>query len=185
MASRPLNRVGIDDLEARFRGSRDDVSALVELEGELKHRNTPRAARLAGLVQRRLAELRRGDASGGRTSSALQPKRPASLTRRVDPSDTTAPTKFGLGISVSQSDHLRLLAAMRATFTAEGEILARWGMTESLDAQIQEAVLGMIRERLSTSSMPDGRGLEDLNRDVARLAHLRSQRTDQSHRGVV
>lgn len=186
MARRPLDSMGVEQLEVRFKDSQHDAVALTELENELTHRKTQRAAKLAGLVRKRLAELRRGKAAVGGAGQVPPPKPSVPLTREVESvgATTSGSPRFGLGISVSPKEHLRLLEAIRRTFTDEGEILARWGMTELLDPQIQEAVLGMIRARLTQGSMPDGRGLADLDRDVDQLKVIRSRRSSQSQRGV-
>lgn len=42
--------------------------------------------------------------------------------------------------------------SLRATFTLEGEILARWGMTPDLPAEIEKVVFDMWRRLLSTYS---------------------------------
>ncbi len=59
------------------------------------------------------------------------------------------------------------LALLRKTFTAEAEILARWGMTPGLPADARAAVVAWWRSRLT--SVPDamGRTIDALERDLA------------------
>lgn len=59
--ARPLMQNGIAQLEALFAASTTDVKALKQLEGELKHRQVPRAVNLLAEVQAALRKTAKAD----------------------------------------------------------------------------------------------------------------------------
>jgi hypothetical protein len=58
------------------------------------------------------------------------------------------------------------LALLRTTFTAEAEILARWGMTPGLPADARAAVVAWWRSRLNRVPDAMGRTIDALDRDL-------------------
>ena len=62
------------------------------------------------------------------------------------------------------------LALLRTTFTAEAEILAKWGMTPALPAEGRDRVASWWRTRLGRDSDAMGRSVDALERDLVLLA---------------
>ena len=62
------------------------------------------------------------------------------------------------------------LALLRTTFTAEAEILAKWGITPSLPADARATVVAWWRSRLTRVPDAMGRTIEVLDRDLAAVA---------------
>jgi hypothetical protein len=64
---------------------------------------------------------------------------------------------------------------LRSTFTIEGEILARWGMTSSMPPEIEAQVLSSWRKSLEQGSVDSlGRSIVSLEEDLKRLAEERA-----------
>jgi hypothetical protein len=64
---------------------------------------------------------------------------------------------------------------LRATFTIEAEILARWGMTSSMPPEIEAQVFSSWRKSLKKNSDDDlGRSIVSLEEDMKRLAEERA-----------
>lgn len=63
---------------------------------------------------------------------------------------------------------------LRATFTLEAELLARWGMTPLLPTDLQNLVFEEWRKKLNASTEGFDRTLETLKRDRARIAQERA-----------
>jgi hypothetical protein len=83
----------------------------------------------------------------------------------------TAPTAEG-GSSGSVGD--AALSRLRSTFTEEGELLARWGMTPSLPRHLQQLLIAAWREELRKAPTFDGKSTSELEADLKRVAALRN-----------
>jgi|GEM_PF-2623039 len=79
------------------------------------------------------------------------------------------------GESVTVRSLFNDLKLLRATFSEAGEILARWGMTESMPKEIRDIVLGLWQTRLANSDEPLGRTPTRLAESVRRLALIEEQ----------
>lgn len=55
--------MGVEQMEVRFKNSQHDAVALAEIESERTPHKTRCAAKLVGLVKKRLAQFRCGEAS--------------------------------------------------------------------------------------------------------------------------
>jgi hypothetical protein len=73
---------------------------------------------------------------------------------------------------------------LRATFTVEGELLARWGMTEDIPPEIEDRVFALWRKRLSNLPDDRGRSLRRLDEDLVSLSEERAQRQVFRERGA-
>ena len=71
--------------------------------------------------------------------------------------------------------------SLRSTFTLEGEILARWGMTPDLPQDLVSATFESWRRRLSTQPDRRGRNILKLDEDLRALSAARSE-TEQLER---
>lgn len=113
---------------------------------ELRHRSTASARQL----EQRVA---------GHT--AASPPRSPMTPAAVEPPPSAA--------AASELERESLLATLRATFTLEAELLARWGMTPAMPEDLQEAVFRLWADRLGTGEDRFGRSVAALNRDRRRL----------------
>lgn len=85
--------------------------------------------------------------------------------RKQVPAGGEAPTVVpALPLGRGDADRLALL---RTTFTAEGEILARWGMTPGLPAEARDTVIAWWRSQLNRVPDAMGRTIDALDRDLA------------------
>jgi hypothetical protein len=173
-----LRKLGTRDLAALAERGASEKAQVIE---ELAHR-TSRAAR------RLLAELSSNGASG--TSRAPgRAARPESKVERP-PADRprsrahTGPAadnhRGAAGESEPRPDGVdrdlqTRFDLLRATFTVEGEILARWGMTEEMPAEIEASVVEQWRVHLSSAPDHRGRTLTTLDMDMRSLAAERAQ----------
>jgi hypothetical protein len=195
----PMYFWSIEDLEAHFKLKSGDLSSLLKLEQVLSSRTTARGKKLRDEVHSRIELLRApGTPSKGALpvpgksaptrAGGMKPKSASPATTiRADPPKPlpirTAPqpnvvvrpsTVFGAGKPSGSDDELRQI--LRDTFTEEGELLARWGMTPRLPQEMQASVFGLFVQRLAAGPLPDGRDAASLERDRARLASLRAGR---------
>lgn len=184
VTERPYISRGIDELEelAGVIESRPEVIAL--LVAELKHRKNPRARQLLS----QLEDL------GGHENSA------ASVLNRTSSARHSPISGFGKELPagypepppISAVEHTALeerYESLRKTFTLQGELLARWGMTPALPLDLQELVFEHWRQRLAGSRNFSGRSLTALAEDRERIAREReafgdANPTSQSEEGV-
>jgi hypothetical protein len=164
---RPLMKMSLLELQDLFNKNHSDNSTLVSLRRELEHRSTASARELKAQVEATMKCLRAATASGvGRPS----PEGAAGLKGSVSPDPAIVAAR---GV---EGAYLRL----RSTFTEEGELLARWGMTPNLPQHLQELLFSAWGEQLRKSTTVDGRSAVELQADLARLAALRKAET-RSH----
>lgn len=153
---RPYRMMSIDDLTGRIRGSASNKVLLDEVARELEHRSTNRAKALAREVER----LR----------IALSQQKPGPLSP-----ETKAPAARALVPEPAAGDIGARYESLRATFTAEAEILARWGLTALAPDDLQNHVFAYWRNMLGRNrdSHPLGLGAADLARDIKALTDER------------
>lgn len=111
--SRPLARVGIDELEALFETNKSDASSLNSLVNELAYRNTPRATALLDKVQRvlKVKEIVRKMKSAEASTAPVSPQEVAEApTPRQNGFDFEVPV-FASG-ETSHKPRIRLAAAV-------------------------------------------------------------------------
>lgn len=149
--SRPFARLSLDDLKEL---ARTEPAKVADIKGELAHRRTSGAKAF-------LRSLNAGDRDGSTSGERAQA---GDDLAQVDalPAGVARPPK--------SRDLEQRYELLRATFTIEGEILARWGMTSSLPSDLQGHIFAIWRER--TSETPDGHGRTraSLEADVELLA---------------
>ncbi len=163
---RPLMQMNIDGLKRHFAASQGDTRQLAVLEDELMHRKTPSARALLAQVQRTRA---RSGAGGLPNTTA------AASSSEVTRPNSGAPSA-PMAAEIVSNAHCRC-KELRATFTEEGELLARWGMTPTLPDAVRAATVAAWREILKSSATCDGRTITQFDRDMARAAELRSRAT--------
>ena len=167
-----------EDLEGLFKTHRGDPAVLRQLLLELDCREKPRALELRKKVHAALWGAEGDGCLGNGATAAAQPsrenfRREAALPRL----DLAVPLAFG--IPAAPAEQGELLEALRATFTPRGELLARWGMTELLPAEIIAIVFVEWKRLLQRPDFPRDRQLKDLELDIARLSNSEWPRTDK------
>lgn len=161
---RRYSQVSTKDLEQLFVDKPEDQLLLRHLLEELDFRTSKRASTLRAEIVKHLEKVPTKTRHG--TS--------ANATRNEPFISVEASDKTQNQMVTNESTALELL---RATFTAEGEILARWGMTGSMPAAMREAVF--VSWHRTLFAVPDrlGRSLESLREDQTRLAEEAELRT--------
>jgi len=141
------------ELESAATREWGNPAALEVVADELRYRTTKAAASLAQRIEARLTEL----ANGGEyartvgVSGSAAPARPAPPVFYPPPSNVE-----------------RRYRALRATFTNQAEVLARWGITPLMPVDMRATVLKMWSDRFEAGeSHPLGMTSEDLSRDIA------------------
>jgi hypothetical protein len=144
---RPLRKLRVEEMERLVESSPGDIDLRKAVLAELKHRSTASARQLAG----RLGEKSK---SGRRASSP-----------RVEPQPSSAPI-----VATREPDQRCSLEILRAAFTLEAELLARWGMTAAMPEELREAVFRLWAERVGVGEDQFGRSASTLQRDRRRLS---------------
>lgn len=108
------------------------------------------------------------------------------LASRVAEMDSQSDVEINVnnGESVTARSLHEDLELLRATFSEPGEILARWGMTESMPRDMRDEVFRLWRERLQTGDQHLGRTSTRLAETVSRLGHLDAALTAQPGLGA-
>jgi hypothetical protein len=164
--TRPLQPFRVDELTRRFESARGDRSALLQLQEELTQRSTPSARGLLDEVKRALARL---------------PTHP--------PAPQARNQLLGIGAATGSSSTVHHASAaadggsaaqvpvdyewLRKSFTAESELLARWGMTASLPDDLMENLFAKWIERLTSTPDQWGRTVDSARRDLAKVQEIR------------
>jgi len=150
------------ELDELFRQSRSDPAVLRQVLDELQFRDKPKARKLYERVRTALSRDLEGEGPG---------KQPSVHTEPNSKQDTTViPSAFG--IPAIAPDQAQLMAALRATFTPRGELLARWGMTDLMPQEMIETVFAVWKTRLGSVGTAGGGHVNDLERDMTHLKHL-------------
>lgn len=164
--TRPLQSFRVDELNRRFGSARGERSTLLQLQAELKLRSTPSARDLLHKVKRAIANLP--------AHPPAQPT-PTPPPRVVAPTGSSSigqrPPAAGSGASASQAPIDYEL--LRKSFTAESELLARWGMTASIPDDLMERVFSNWVERLTSTPDQWGRTVDSARRDLAKVKEIR------------
>lgn len=77
-------------------------------------------------------------------------------------------------LQIELEDFQKRYRALRETFTLEGEILARWGMSGSIPRKIEEAVFGFWAKLVKVEEDQFGRSVLSLQRDLKVLNEERA-----------
>lgn len=164
-SGRPYRTMSIDELVSKVRSSRQDMALLAEVAHELEFRSTQRAISLAVEVARlrdaggHLAASDQDTPARQRAPSIKHQGARASIGRGSGGDDAPA----GLTVEGKYS-------ALRETFTAEAEVLSRWGLTSLAPAPLRELAIDYWR-RVLAAGLPHPLDMTsaDLERDVHAL----------------
>ena len=182
MTERPYMMMGIEALERLAQTSKSDAEVLDSLIAELHHRKNLRAQRLRSRLEGSDVQEASESATSGQLGTSRAASVPAAAVGNQDSPDTggTRPP------AISAEEHsslLRRYESLRTTFTAESELLARWGMTPALPEDLQELVFSEWRKRLADGGGPAWLSAEALAQDRGRIAQERAivQDTFKAH----
>jgi hypothetical protein len=158
---RKLIQKNLNHLTDLFQEHRGDADVLEELCFELKHRSTPAAKKLQAQVESRLAILKEDP----------QPKGNESKRNRRRPEPRSAPKPVAEAPAIGEAHD-----ALRSTFSEEGELLARWGMSPLLPDDLFESFIEAWRAWLRQRPTADGRSTPEFDADVQRIQAIRKGR---------
>ncbi len=172
MTARPYRQSPVKDLEELFLAHAQDALFLRNLLAELECRTTPRAVRLRQKVEDALA--RSGDGASRRSATAT-PSRAKPIAAREPRPQAAVVAEGTFCVPLTVPEEVECLKALRDTFTPRGELLARWGMTESLPDELLEVVIREWKRLLQNPETAQGRSTTDLDRDLDRILRNRPQ----------
>lgn len=171
--TRPYFSLSTNALKDMVRESEPNSPVLTDVAHELTFRSTDMAKHLAreivnrqaGRIPPRATVQQAPKPSGESNASGSKPK-------------ARTPTEADKEAHASDDDTARAkqqLAALRATFTAESEYLARWGLSSLAPKALQEQVFEYWDKELRArgDAHPLGLGIEDLARDRRDLTEER------------
>ncbi|MDQ0822347.1 hypothetical protein QFZ79_000083 [Arthrobacter sp. V4I6] len=171
MNVRPYAPMKIEQLEELAKSASGDSEVHRRLVAELQHRKNPRAQRLKSRLEGTIPPQSAGRSARSESSGKPNAVPPVSAVSCQEPSiAATLPTPH-----VSAEEHeslLRAFESLRATFTVEAELLARWGMTPALPQEIQDLVFQEWTKRL-TSADNETKPVEAIAKDRVRIARER------------
>lgn len=166
MANRPYSKSRVEELEALALASAQDAVVLRNLLLELECRKTPRAVKLRQKVQEALT--RSGDGAS-KPSATAAPNRAKPVAASGPRPQAAAVADAAFYVPLTDPEVAQCLKALRDTFTPRGELLARWGMTESLPDELIEVVIREWKRLLKNPEAAQGRSSRDLDRDFDRI----------------
>lgn len=153
---RPYMQLSLDALKAKIGDSPGNRVLLEEVQHELAFRTTLGAKRLERYVQALLA---------GADTEAIPPNSSKKASKTLSTSDGSAPPT-----AAPSSDLESRYLALRATFTAEAEMLSRWGMTSLAPQPLRDVMFSYWQQVFNSGGQhPLGLGDEDLERDLEAL----------------
>lgn len=172
MTARPYSLLKIGQLEELARAGRDDPEVSRRLIAELEQRKSPRARLLKSQLENSDQSPAEWTPVRGRTRST---SRPTPLSPAEPAQEVTVDAVFpAVPAPVGEREALlRKYESLRATFTVEAELLARWGMTAALPRDMQELMFEEWRKRLQGGPDEVGRSSAALAEDRVRIAHER------------
>ena len=166
MANRPYIKSRVEDLDALFLAHAQDAVVLRHLLAELENRTMPRAVKLREKVQQALTRSADG---ASKPSAMAAPARATPVVKSEPRPKATAVAEAAFCVPLTVPEEAACLKALRATFTPRGELLARWGMTESLPDELIEVVVREWKRLLKNPEAAQGRSSTDLDRDLDRI----------------
>jgi len=146
------------------------------LRDELKHRKTGKARRLASDLATRMAKP--GTEPSLRTVPSAPVQRTAASPARVAKKPAKKATATGTRpqadreaapVSPERRDLEERFELLRQTFTLEGEVLARWGMTPALPREFRKLVFDLWVEWLRNGGTDAQRTPERMEQDIRKL----------------
>jgi hypothetical protein len=166
-SDRPYLNSSIDEIVALVQGKKVPDSVVKHVLKELEHRRSSRAKKLMAQLQKSHPHLK--SAPGATVKRPATPQRATARRVSREQSPVMPPT-------IVYEENAVAYESLRNTFTEEGEILARWGMTPTLPDAIMKKIFEMWKEHLSKSKDSMFRTLLQLESDQAKLQKIRTAR---------
>ncbi|WP_422391368.1 hypothetical protein [Arthrobacter sp. N1] len=159
-------------MEELARSGKGNPEVSRRLIAELELRKSPRARLLKSQLENQDQSRLDGAPVRSRTRNT---SRPAPLPPAKPTQEVTVNAVFPTVPSPAGEDEalLRKYESLRATFTVEAELLARWGMTAALPRDMQELMFKEWCKRLQSGPDEVGRSADALAEDRLRIAHER------------
>jgi hypothetical protein len=168
--NRPYIKLRISEIELRS-ATASDIE-LRELADELSFRKSQRAITLRSELEKRLEGHGGGLGGAPAKKSGAKKKAPPkkSGAKKKAPAKKSGANDAGrTHVGVAGDGWEARYEVLRATFSLEAEVLARWGMTGAMPAEIERLVFDEWRARVTDSPDRYGRTRRRLERDVERL----------------
>ena len=163
MTSRPHVNLKSDELELLAHRESSNATVLLEISEEISHRRAhPATNRVRDLVTRLLQSV---EASGGNEGPDGLDLTATEIPAVLRPAATPAiihPTR-------PMDEWEKRYETLRRSFTAESEVLARWGMTSLMPVGMRGRVFSVWRDLIAHGQHPLGLTLTDLERDLKTL----------------
>lgn len=172
MTQRPYITFGIEALEGLAQSSASNAKVVEDLIVELCHRKNPRAQRLKVRLERLNQLSMSEDVTAVGSDGSRKPATEAGVILN-QPSPTVERTSASGAPSSQYASLAHRYECLRATFTVEAELLARWGMTAQLPVDMQELVFCEWNKKLSAGKH-EGLSSEALEADRVRIAQERA-----------
>lgn len=169
--SRPYKPFKSEELENLALSESGNVPVLLQITEELRHRRDHQAANdVRDLVARLLRAAEQGQPPANRDCGSDGQANPHRGDASQQGSPAAPPTSPPLGTSpLMRHDYKSRYEVLRETFTAESELLARWGMTSLMPTTLREEVFTFWSRLLSQGQHPAGLTLADLENDLTTL----------------
>jgi hypothetical protein len=156
-----------DELADLARREHHNVAVLSQIQDEMAHRGKHPAA---DAVRKLVSDLTQESVTGQKPC-----KREARRAKHIkqDPPALAPPASEARaaadGAGAALRDYKARYEVLRETFTAEAELLARWGMTPSMPTEMRREVFTSWRRWLSRREHPHGMTVSDLDADMTTL----------------
>jgi hypothetical protein len=168
---RPHRSMSIGDLTKIVDDKKVTQKTISEVIDELSHRTTPKAKKLLARLKRQNPSL---DSRASKPDPTPRPSRgkQSRKSKPVDESGDGVVPRETESLGPEAKDAAQRLAALRETYTEESEILAKWGITTALPADMRAELLSRWKTKLTDQPDQLGRSLATLEVDVSRLRRL-------------
>jgi hypothetical protein len=165
-SNRPYKSSSLPELIAVTKAKNVSEKIVKDVLAELECRTTAGARRLKRELLGTYPQL----ATKAVVRNSTPPAKRASRQSSIHPSDSNFPA------TIVYEENAVAYEFLRNTFTEEGEILARWGMTPTLPDAIMKKIFEMWKEHLSKNKDSMFRTLQQLESDQAKLQKTRTAR---------
>ena len=176
MVGRKLREKSLEELKGLVQRSPECIPEAIH---ELSFRKTRAAKRfldeLNGCGPPGQSSRAQETSSEKSSKDRVRSERVASTGSKQVPKTSIRPTSTSTVVDPQERDLEQRFELLRSTFTIEGEILARWGMTSSMPPEIEAQVFSSWRKSLEQGSVDSlGRSIVSLEEDLKRLAEERA-----------
>jgi len=165
---RPYSQTLVADLKVLAESKNVTKKVIDDIVYELGFRTKPGAVRLLEKLVAQHPRLREPAKTAKKKQAAKKAVARASAPSRATP-DPSGPIVF------TYEENSVAYEFLRNTFTEEGELLAKWGMTPTLPEDVIEKTFKHWEEHLSKNTDPMFRTIEQLKLDREKFAKTRTR----------